>query len=324
MKRSLRPPAQGAGGLIATALLASCELIAGYSGKEPRTSEAGATDASSTADVASTMDVVEEHARDATGSFDAAADREAGACPILTGVDLCSGIPKFTASSEIVDGVGDEFCDIPAMVFDFNHCATEYFTGSEPPKSEQQVVLRAAWSTDAFHVDVRVTDSRIVVNADPSMLWNGDAIEIYLAASSTLNGPFDGHKDGGAVQIVLTPPTETLAAVGAAFYSPGGGAAPFDALLKATDYAGRLVDGGYEIEMRLPWSADAEAILSGVKIGFDVDIDAEDEVDAGGRQLQCLLHETAVDGSAFCGYAKGVPAQPFCDDRTWCQPTLLP
>ena len=93
-----------------------------------------------------------------------------------------------------------------------------------------------------------------------------EAIEIYLAASSTLNGPFDGHKDGGAVQIVLTPPTETLAAVGAAFYSPGGGAAPFDALLKATDYAGRLVDGGYEIEMRLPWSADAEAILSGVKI----------------------------------------------------------
>ncbi len=324
MKRSCAPASGGAGWLVATGLLASCELIAGYSGKEPRESEAGALDASSTTDVASTRDVVEERAVDATGSFDAATDRDAGACPILTGVDLCSGLPRFTAPSQIVDGVGDEFCDIPAMVFDLNHCATEYFTGSEPPKLDEQVYLRAAWSTDAFHLDVRVTDPHVVVNADQSMLWNGDAIEIYLAGSSTLNGPFDSHEDGGAVQIVLTPPTSTLAALGAAFYSPGGGASPFDAMLKASDYAGRLIDGGYELEMRLPWSADAEAMAPGVKIGFDVDIDAEDELDAGGRQLQCLLHQTSVDGHAFCGYAMGTMAQPFCDDRTWCQPTLLP
>src|SRR5579859_6409813 len=51
---------------------------------------------------------------------DAAADNdsETGApCPILTGGDVCTSIPKLTAKQQVLDGVGDEFCDIKATKF---------------------------------------------------------------------------------------------------------------------------------------------------------------------------------------------------------------
>src|SRR5687768_1598636 len=55
---------------------------------------------------------------------DAPQDVDAGPCRILVGGNACATVPKFTASRQVIDGDGSEFCDIPAMVFDVNDCPT--------------------------------------------------------------------------------------------------------------------------------------------------------------------------------------------------------
>src|SRR5262249_46600347 len=137
---------------------------------------------------------------------DVAAETEAGPCPALVGTDACQSVPHFTAKEQIVDGAGDEFCDIPAMVFDMAHCGTTDV--AVPPALPEIASLRIAWSDDAFHLHLHVTDPSVIVNPESSLLWDADALEIFIAGTGTLHGPYNGSNDGGAIQIVLSPPAQ--------------------------------------------------------------------------------------------------------------------
>jgi len=323
-----------------------CEAIAGYNDVEPWPREAGAfgasgaSGASGTSATSGTSGVSGAGAKpnaDATTDDstkadapspdvsiqDGPADRDAGPCPILTGNDACATVPHFTAARQVVDGIGDEFCDVPAMVFDVNSCPTLF--PSNPPDLPEKVSLRIAWSRDAFHLHVHVDDPSVVVNPDPGRLWSGDAVEIFVAGASgaNLHGSYNGSNDGGAIQIVLAPPANGFPTRGQAFFNPGG-SVHTSAPISSSIYAGRLVADGYELELRFPWAAFAEPAIPGNKIAFDVAIGAQQDADAGGRQLQCVISNVFVDGREACGYSSGTPAQPYCDDRTWCQPELLP
>jgi hypothetical protein len=297
-----------------------CEEIAGYNDVEPWPPEAGAPRADSGTDqgVDATAEDVAVDDNDAPPG-----DADSGPCPVLTGNDACETVPRFTASTHVVDGIGAEFCDIPAMVFEVNSCPMLY--PSEPPVLPEKVYLRIAWSTDAFHLHIRVVDPSVIVNPDPGNLWNGDAVEIFIAGASgeNLNGSYNGSNDGGAIQIVLAPPGAGVSTRGQAFFNPGG-SVHTSAPINSSIYAGRLVDDGYELELRYPWAAFAEPATPGSRIAFDIAIGAQQDSDAGGRQLQCVISDVFIDGASACGYPAGVPAQPWCDDRTWCQPELLP
>lgn len=334
------------------ATLLSCEAIAGYNGLMPRPETTATSDASSQNDANPFSDVFVDHAdashtqeasndaatADATVDValtdasvlmdasiaDGARDADAGPCPILTGNDACATVPRFTSPTQIVDGIGDEFCDVPAMVFDVTSCPTLVPSGEPPPLAEK-VYLRIAWSVDAFHLHVHVVDPDVIVNPDPASLWNGDAVEIFVAGTSGagLTGSYNGTDDGGAIQIVLAPPGGGFPTRGQAFFNPGG-SVHTSAPISASIYAGRLVDDGYELELRLPWVAFADPAVPGGLMAFDIAIGAQRLADAGGRELQCIISNTFVDGSLACGYPAGTAAQPWCDDRTWCQPELLP
>jgi hypothetical protein len=249
-------------------------------------------------------------------------DADAGPCPILVGNDACSTVPRFKAARQVVDGVGDEFCDIPAMEFDVNSCPT--LLPPEPPSLPERVFLRIAWSEDAFHLHVKVVDPNVVVNPESGSLWNGDAVEIYVAGTSGagLTGQYNGTNDGGAIQIVLGPPGGGHGVRGQAFFNYNG--QHTSTRINEQSYAGRLVPDGYELELRFPWVAFADPRVPGGRIGFDIAVGAQQNADAGGRELQCIISDVFVDGEEACGSQPGVPAQPWCDDRTWCQPELLP
>jgi hypothetical protein len=251
-------------------------------------------------------------------------DADSGPCPILVGGNACTGIHRFTASRQVIDGYGDEFCDIPAMVFDVNDCPTMIPSG-ELPNLPEKVYLRAAWSQRDFHLHVKVEDPNVVVNPADASLWNGDAVEIYIAGTSGtgLTGSYDGTDDGGAIQIVLAPPGAGQAARGQAFFNPGDGRHT-STRIDQSSYAGRLTSDGYELELIYTWALIAEPRVPGAKIAFDLAVGAQQIADAGGRQLQCIISNVFVDGALACGYRAGVPAQPWCDNRTWCQPELLP
>jgi hypothetical protein len=85
-----------------------------------------------------------------------------------------------------------------------------------------------------------------------------------------------------------------------------------------------LTDEGYELELRFPWVAFADPAVPGAKMAFNLAMGAQVDPDAGGRQLQCILNDVFVEGSEACGFRMGEPAQPYCDDRTWCQPAMQP
>ncbi|HMJ13474.1 MAG TPA: sugar-binding protein, partial [Polyangiaceae bacterium] len=173
------------------------------------------------------------------------------------------------------------------------------------------------------HLHVRVVDPAVLVNPDPDRLWDGDAIEIYLAGASgeNLTGSYNGTNDGGAIQIVLAPPGAGFPTRGRAFFNPSA-SQHTNAPINASIYAGRRTDEGYELELRYPWSAVADPAVRGARIAFDLAVGARKDSDAGGRQIQCIISDVFVDGQSACGFPAGTAAQPYCDDRTWCQPTL--
>lgn len=325
--------------LVAAQLLVlafGCERIAGYDHLKPWPDDAGEGDAGE-------LGGEEEDELDAAqirlpGEDASATQTEAGAgsdaggssgkpdggstrtCMQMGGLDACQSLPRFSASPQVVDGVGDEFCNLPAMVVEEADCATTSPAGH--PAWPGKVTLRVGWSGAALHVHVHVEDSAIIVQPDRARLWDGDAVEIFIAGASgsALHGAFNGTNDGGAVQLVFTPPSNLFGARGEAFLSRFGAHTALDAAL----FAGRLVPGGYEIELRYPWASTADTPAAGKRVAFDLALNAQDQGSAGGREFQCLISAVFVDGAEACGLAAGKPAEPYCDDRTWCQPTLDP
>ena len=252
-------------------------------------------------------------------------DADSGPCRITVGNDACATIPRFPRNvTQVVDGYGDEFCGIPAMEFDVNGCPT-MIPGGELPILPERVFLRVAWSQRDFHLHVKVVDPNVVVNPADTSLWNGDAVEIYIAGSSGtdagLTGQYNGNNDGGAIQIVLAPPGAGKPTRGQAFFNYAG--RHESTSIDPSSFAGRLTSDGYELELIYTWALIARPRAPGAKIAFDIAIGAQQNADAGGRQLQCIISNVFVDGRDACGYMPGTPAQPWCDDRTWCQPELL-
>jgi hypothetical protein len=255
---------------------------------------------------------------------DASAD--APSC-FLGGTNLCAGtdapleeyscatMQRFTAAEQVIDGVGDEFADIVPVIFRASDAP--WTDVVPPPDLPERVTFRAAWSPDAFHIHIHVDDPFLYINDDTTKIWDGDSVEVFVANSTTFSGRFDGVVDGGALHVGVVPPSVSSPAPRAVIYvdPPGTGYRyPLDARL----YTARLVPGGYEAELILPWKPSTAPPVAGGSIGFQFAINAEDAPKPpgaqNGRQLTANLPMRAVD-SPGCGLV-------WCDDRTWCRPTL--
>jgi hypothetical protein len=250
----------------------------------------------------------------ADGGADDAPSGPTGGSDASLEVYGCATMPRFTAASQVVDGVGDEFADIPPITF---RASDAPWTDPAPPPDLPEVVtFRAGWSPDALHVHVHVDDPTLFVNSDPTKLWDGDSVEVLVANSTTFTGTFDGTNDGGAVHVGVAPPAGIYPARGVIYVDKPGSQLRYE--LNSQLFAGRLVDGGYEVELELPWAPTTPAPSSGGSIGFQLAINAQDvPTPAGaenGRQLTANLPMRAVD-PAGCGLI-------WCDDRTWCRPVL--
>jgi hypothetical protein len=216
--------------------------------------------------------------------------------------------------NQVVDGVGDEFTDITPVVF---RATDAPFTDVVPPPDLPEVVtFRAAWSPQGFHIHVHVDDPTIFVNPDPTRLWDGDSIEVLVANSTTFTGRFDGNNDGGAIHVGVAPPNAYYPARGVVYVDPAN--STFRFALDNNLFAARLIDGGYEAEVYLPWAPTTTPPLPGGSIGFQFAINVQDVPTPAGaqysRQFTANLPMRAVDPPG-CGLI-------WCDDRTWCRPTL--
>jgi hypothetical protein len=237
-----------------------------------------------------------------------------GACS-TDGFFLCDCVPSFGSNEQVLDGAGDDFANIPAMQFEVSELP--YLSASYSAAVPAAVTVRAAWSEAAFVAHVHVTDPLILPDTSYTH-WNGDNVQFFVAGTSVLTGAYSGIEDGGATHVIIAPPTETLAAQGITIYEPCY-ACVMVTPLATTVFATRLVADGYEVELRLPWGASAEARKSGLRIGLDLVFGVANTA-SGGLELEGALKNEPNLASESCSPTP--TTHPGCDDRVWCTPRL--
>ena len=148
----------------------------------------------------------------------------------------------------------------------------------------------------------------------------GDALEVFVSPSSLLHGyTGPGYDVGVHINCAAPAPAQPPFAE-TAFYP----SAP-TVVLDAGQFAARQVAGGYELELQVSWAdiaayAQGPTIVPGAgsTIGLDFAYDVGDGT--GNRLLQSTLAFDMQAGDSGCPQLDF----PFCDDRTWCAPTLAP
>ena len=251
----------------------------------------------------------------ATDAIDAAETAvDAGPCPIVTGGDACTKIPKFKATAQLVDGVGDEFCDVPATKLIATSGAD--MDPTPPPSGIDTVVwTRIAWSTTAIHIHIRVDQAMVFPPLSTEELWVGDGIELFISGLSTFSGDYTATKQPGTFQIIAVAPQTGTPARAGVYY----GSAGLQTFLDTAHYAARITPTGYEIELKIDWTDLKATPTSGKIIGFDFAVDVRQTASSSLR-LQSFLAFKPVTTTTPCDPPRG--AHPSCDDRTWCTPTL--
>lgn len=226
-----------------------------------------------------------------------------------------------------MDGAPDEFCDVPGQALDASNWVHPFFFhGASASDIHEKATVRVAASADGLRIHVHVTDATVFVSTDPLTLHEGDSIEVYAAGFVPTHGDFDGTVDIGARHIILAPPSGPGFGARALVWDSTCPGTPSPQPLDTSFFAGRLVADGWELELALPWSfLTAPATTppsSGAQVGFTLALNAQDDAAAGGRQVQAFLGYQTIGSSPSCAACTKTEGEPFCDDRTWCTPTL--
>jgi len=315
-------------------------------GKDPAVAEVPAScgDATS-ADVQSAADgtvaaddVSADSAPTDSGVTDSATGESAadgGECAIKTGGTACTSIPKL-AAKQVVDGVGDEFCDIASTVVTIKD-SPAYLTPNPPLPTKMDI--RVAWSELGFHGHLKVHDAIIAVYP-PNIPMDTDHVMVMVGGQRGFTGVFDNDKLDKAFVAEFVPEGPAglhgfgnTPAVGfleyAAFTSSSGSCGKSKhSMPKPAQWASRLVSGGYEIEFFFPWSTLGRTAppVKGDEIAFNAALFTCDEIVAPGWPGQC--RDALKIGRAVL--AKNPRSGPCpvsgygvdYDDTSWCRSLL--
>ena len=214
----------------------------------------------------------------------------------------------------MIDGNGDEFCAVPGVVYQATKGGLLGPT-PPPPSVDAFATYRVAWSEVGIHVHVHVDDAHVLPAKAGSDIWEGDAVEVFLAGHAPLTGSFDGTNDPGALQVIVAPGVTGSPARADVFQNSVKRSA-----LDGSLFATRIVPGGYEIEMQVFWATLHGTGTVGANVAVGLGLDLTDDPLAGKRQLFSFFDLRAAGPSTTC--ASPPPALPSCDDRLWCAPSL--
>jgi len=245
------------------------------------------------------------------------------ACPAAkAGAKPCDEIParEALATGQTMDGIADDFCDVPYVDFDNSKGAIRD-PASISGAAQATMRIRVAWSSYGLHAHLAVKDSNLLPHKPltDKNVYLGDGVEIYVAGHDSLTGAFDGiSQDFGAQQIIFTAPDATTMSRAVYFYGGTPKSSP-----DITRWAARLTSAGYEIELRLPWGELKHSSMTtpttGKRIGltwaFNNKYNTTDP-----HAFSVFQVKTPFPTSTPC---PGGNPQPFCDDRLWCTPVLL-
>jgi len=271
-------------------------------------------------------------------------------CPIKTGGSLCATVPKYTGT-QVVDGLSDDFCDVTATVYELRKGAT--FFGQAPPIVPDVLTARVAWDAAGIHAHFHVDDPVLVRDFRYDGSWAGpDYIEFDIGGTFPLVGFYDGEqRDHGLMNIFMNPESALTpikgftgvvpAQVTMGFVYPQGGSnygLDRPRLTDIAQWAYRTVTGGYEFELLLPWTMlgrstpPSSGTVIALDLGFGTNNDpnywdfwpSAPQLGTPGTSGQSFLAINPLPNGSGTSCAPLQPANafPWCDDRTWCQPTL--
>jgi hypothetical protein len=201
----------------------------------------------------------------------------------------------------VVDGLGDEFCAIPAYVMTLENAGFVNPVGTKNPTT--RAVVRMGWSPEALHAHVHVDDARIF-GASP--IYNGDNVQFFIAGDKPAIGKFSGSQDGAANQLMLAPPEGATMSRSTTLFPSA-----------TYQYVGRVVDNGYEVELKWPWNGIVTPATVGKTIGFDLIIGVKDLATSVTRDFEYGMFRKATTATSCMAVA-----ELWCDDLLWCMPTL--
>jgi hypothetical protein len=312
------------GGPLALACHAYDEAAYDRDTHEGDDDDGGGTDAA--ADVTTPADAAIEAAADALAEAapeDSGVDAGDASCTPISGAEPCTAIPELQGT-QVVDGTNSEFCNVPYLTFNAGDGVIPPGT-PEFPTPAPVLTLQVAWTSTGLAVFAHVDETDVSPPPEGGQIYDGDAIELFVAASSTsLTG--DGGGDQGTFHFILAATSASGQAVGESYPSNAGPAPPVP--IQSSTFVGKLVAGGYDLEATFPWANfGGKTPTTGTLIGFDfgVDIASNKTPDAGvdsGHLKTIQTFYFSNTQKATKPNACGTPPEPFCDDRTWCTPHL--
>jgi hypothetical protein len=226
----------------------------------------------------------------------------------------CSALAHFTGT-QIVDGVDDEFCNIPSFELGFSPVAAggKIIENNGTGKSyAERAVARIAWDAAGIHAFIRVYDSTFKP-APSTELWNGDGIELFFSSSTSVTGLT--YNDSNTLHVIVSPPIAQI--------SRDSSSTGTQTSLPASQFVAGTEATGYFVELNLPWPGAAPA---DAQIKFDLQLNAADGTTGASdqyvRDAQSVLYLGSYSSTTTSCSTTSV--QPFCDDRLWCTTTLAP
>jgi hypothetical protein len=146
---------------------------------------------------------------------------------------------------------------------------------TEGTTSNNKVHFDTAWDSTNLYVAIKVMDSIVVNNGQPeNLLWKDDTVEIFIDGNRNKGINYDASD----VQIFIRAKDNMVYTV------RNSQKITLDNLVTAT----RMIDGGYTVEMALPWRNIGVTPKSGTIIGIDVANDDCDTIDANADRSSAL------------------------------------
>jgi hypothetical protein len=315
-------------GAIGCSLITSFDGLGGVPEIVPRDSGLGDQDASMGDDGDVQTDPPSQDVNAADGHY---------ACGVIVrNGDLRTQIPRLTApGGQTVDGIDDEFCDIAAASLTPQTAQRiEPDANAVPGELSYELLVRAAWSDYGLHFHFHVEQSSPVVASDAGVpIYLGDTVELYVKGDALLSGDYE--QDAGdryALHLAFAAPPR---AEGARYFTHQTGK-PLPE--NGVQFAVRSISAyAYEVEVQVSWqdALHSPAPQTGDEpraIGFDFSCDYLDR-DTGaelGFALDYCVRNNPATNEPFpledncSGDPSAHIAAPYCDDRTWCTPSLMP
>jgi hypothetical protein len=212
--------------------------------------------------------------------------------------------------TQVVDGNGDDFCNVPGFDLAFDSTAAKINLSTEetanPGPRPERATYRLAWSDKFVHVYIEVADPSVNPNNNPADIWNGDSVEFMISTSREVTGLTS--TDANTLHVIAN------SVIGVTVKGTGNSGAHTQ-IGDPNLFKTHTTATGYAVELKMPWPG-GQTVASGASIYFDAALNGA-RSSSSGRVAQALLFQGPTPASTTCT-GTGNDIAPFCDDRMWC------